>query len=107
MRSATHLTESKVAIQELILIQTLNETRYTRLSFPSIVLPARQAFSITMTTHFITAEIDLTASPQDLPKQIEAELEKRGEPLRWAVTEVDETTGKAKVEAVVTQPTQA
>jgi len=56
-----------------------------------------------MTTHFITAEIDLTASPQALPKQVEAELEKRGEPLRWAVTEVDEANGKAKVEAVVTR----
>ncbi|MGD1903715.1 MAG: hypothetical protein ACFB9N_15910 [Geitlerinemataceae cyanobacterium] len=56
-----------------------------------------------MTTHFITAEIDLTASPKELPKQIEAELEKRGEPLRWAVTEVDEASGKAKVEAVVTR----
>ena len=56
-----------------------------------------------MTTHFITAEIDLTESPKRLHQNIEAELEKRGEPLRWAVTETDPETGKAKVEAVVTQ----
>ena len=55
-----------------------------------------------MTTHFITAEIDLTESPEALPRQVEAELQKRGEPLRWAITEVDEAEQKAKVEAVVT-----
>jgi CRISPR/Cas system endoribonuclease Cas6 (RAMP superfamily) len=55
-----------------------------------------------MTTHFITAEIDLQESPQQLQQAIEAELEKRGEPLRWAVTEVDETEQKAHIEAVVT-----
>jgi hypothetical protein len=56
-----------------------------------------------MTTHFIEAEIDLTENPADLPKQVEAELQKRGEPLRWAIAEVDETTKTAKVEAVVTE----
>ena len=55
-----------------------------------------------MTTHFITAEIDLTENPADLPKQVEAELEKRGEPLRWAIAQVDEEAKTAKVEAVVT-----
>ncbi|MEL6381074.1 MAG: hypothetical protein AAFQ89_01095 [Cyanobacteria bacterium J06626_18] len=55
-----------------------------------------------MTTHFIAAEIDLTENPQDLPRKIETELQKRGEPLRWAVTEVDEAAQTAKVEAVVT-----
>jgi hypothetical protein len=55
-----------------------------------------------MTTHFITAEIDLKESPVELNKEIEAELQKRGEPLRWAVTEVDEATQTATVEAVVT-----
>lgn len=55
-----------------------------------------------MTTHFITAEIDLQESPQQLQQAIEAELEKRGEPLRWAVTEVDEEAQKAQIEAVVT-----
>jgi hypothetical protein len=60
-----------------------------------------------MTTHFITAEIDLTADPAELPKAVEAELEKRGKPLRWAVTAVDETTQQAQVEAVVTTDTAA
>lgn len=54
-----------------------------------------------MTTHFITAEIDLQETPIQLKQEIEAELEKRGEPLRWAITEVNEETQKAKVEAVV------
>ncbi|MEM9544018.1 MAG: hypothetical protein AAGA60_31605 [Cyanobacteria bacterium P01_E01_bin.42] len=55
-----------------------------------------------MTTHFITAEIDLQETPVQLKQEIEAELAKRGEPLRWAITEVDEDTQTAKVEAVVT-----
>ena len=55
-----------------------------------------------MTTHFITAEIDLTQSPQELPQAIEAELQKRGEPLRWAITQVDSEQQTAQVEAIVT-----
>jgi hypothetical protein len=55
-----------------------------------------------MTTHFITAEIDLQASPAETHRAIEAELQKRGEPLRWAVTEVDNEQQKVTVEAVVT-----
>lgn len=55
-----------------------------------------------MTTHFITAEIDLQESPVQLHSAIEAELQKRGEPLRWAVTGVDVEQQKALVEAVVT-----
>lgn len=55
-----------------------------------------------MTTHFITAEIDLTESTADLQQAIETELEKRGEPLRWAVTAIDDEAQKAIVEAVVT-----
>ncbi|MBD2481260.1 hypothetical protein [Planktothrix sp. FACHB-1365] len=55
-----------------------------------------------MTTHFITAEIDLQESPVDLNQAIEAELQKRGEPLRWAITNIDSEQQKAKVEAVVT-----
>lgn len=56
-----------------------------------------------MTTHFITAEIDLTENPAELPKKVEAELQKRGEPLRWAIAEVNEQTKSAKVEAVITE----
>ncbi|WP_175551057.1 hypothetical protein [Spirulina major] len=56
-----------------------------------------------MTTHFITAEIDLQATPNELHQEIEAELTKRGEPLRWAVTSVDEEQKTATVDAIVTQ----
>ncbi|MGQ4650223.1 hypothetical protein [Lyngbya aestuarii] len=55
-----------------------------------------------MTTHFITAEIDLQESPVQLQKEIEAELQKQGEPLRWAVTNVDTQKQTAQVEAIVT-----
>ncbi|WP_427161860.1 hypothetical protein ACQFX9_09935 [Aliinostoc sp. HNIBRCY26] len=55
-----------------------------------------------MTTHFITAEIDLQETPTELQQVIEAELQKQGEPLRWAITAVDAEKEKATVEAVVT-----
>lgn len=55
-----------------------------------------------MTTHFITAEINLQESPAETQRAIETELQKRGEPLRWAVTEVNEEMQKAVVEAIVT-----
>jgi len=55
-----------------------------------------------MTTHFITAEIDLQESTAELQQAIAAELAKRGEPLRWAVTAVNTETQTAVVEAVVT-----
>jgi len=55
-----------------------------------------------MTTHFITAEIDLQETPVQLQQEIEAELQKRGEPLRWAVTRVDTERQKAQVEAIIT-----
>jgi len=58
-----------------------------------------------MTTHFITAEIDLQETPTELQKVIAAELKKQGEPLRWAITAVDETQAKVTVEAVVTTNT--
>lgn len=57
---------------------------------------------MTMTTHFITAEIDLAESPAKLHQEIENHLKKQGEPLRWAVTAVDEKQQKARVEAIVT-----
>lgn len=59
-----------------------------------------------MTTHFITAEIDLQESPARLHEEIVAELEKRGEPLRWAITDVDVKEQKATVEAIVTTTTE-
>ncbi|WP_375469466.1 hypothetical protein [uncultured Nostoc sp.] len=60
-----------------------------------------------MTTHFITAEIDLQETPAELLKVIETELNKQGDPLRWAVTSVDVNQQKAIVEAVVTKNTQS
>jgi hypothetical protein len=55
-----------------------------------------------MTTHFITAEIDIQETPIQLQQVIEAELKKQGEPLRWAITAVNSEQQKATVEAVVT-----
>jgi hypothetical protein len=55
-----------------------------------------------MTTHFITVEIDLQETPVQLQKAIDAELQKRGEPLRWAITSVDTERQTAQVEAIVT-----
>lgn len=55
-----------------------------------------------MTTHFITAEIELQETPAQLHEVIEAELQRQGEPLRWAITELDVLRQKATVEAVVT-----
>ena len=56
-----------------------------------------------MTTHFITAEIDLQETPIQLQQEIESQLEKEGEPLRWAVTSIDKDKQTATVEAIVTQ----
>ena len=56
-----------------------------------------------MTTHFITTEIELQETPAQLHKEIEAQLQKQGEPLRWAITNVDVERQKATVEAVVTK----
>ena len=56
-----------------------------------------------MTTHFITAEIDLQSNPLKLKREIETFLQKEGKPLRWAITGVDREKQKAKIEAVVTR----
>ncbi len=55
-----------------------------------------------MTTHFITAEINLEENPAQLHAAIEAQLAKQGEPLRWAITAVNIQEQTATVEAVVT-----
>lgn len=55
-----------------------------------------------MTTHFISAEVDLQATPMELQQAIIAQLKKRGEPLRWAITSVDVERQLCTVEAVVT-----
>ncbi len=56
-----------------------------------------------MTTHFIEAEIDLQANSKELHQEIEAKLKQEGEPLRWAITKVDQDRQKVAVEAVVTK----
>ena len=56
-----------------------------------------------MTTHFITAEIDLKQTPIELQQEIKSQLKKEGEPLRWAITQINKDKQKAVVEAVVTK----
>lgn len=55
-----------------------------------------------MTTHFITAEIDLSITKPLTAESVINELEKHGKPLRWAITSVDSQKQTALVEAVVT-----
>ena len=56
-----------------------------------------------MTTHFITAEIDLNQDSQQLQQEIKTKIEEQGEPLRWAITNVDREQQKVTVEAIITQ----
>lgn len=56
-----------------------------------------------MTTHFITAEIELQETPLQLSQQIESQLKQEGEPLRWAITKIDRQQQTATVEAIVTK----
>ena len=56
-----------------------------------------------MTTHFITAEIELQETPLELHQEIESQLEKEGEPLRWAVTKLNKDRQTATIEAIVTK----
>lgn len=58
-----------------------------------------------LATHFITVEIPLGKAQGDLVSAIESVLAERGEPLRWAITQVNPTTQTATVEAVVTTHT--
>jgi hypothetical protein len=64
-----------------------------------------------MTTHFITAEVNLNETSTDLQdadswcEAIATQLKTQGEPLRWAITAVDE--GVAQVEAVVLQDAES
>ena len=55
-----------------------------------------------MITHFITIEIELQKTPSQLLSQIEAELQKQGKLLRWAITSVNSERQLATVEAIVT-----
>ena len=55
-----------------------------------------------MTTHFITAEIELQETTIELEKAITVELQKQGEPLRWSITAFNEDEQTETVVAVVT-----
>ncbi len=57
---------------------------------------------MTLTTQFITFNIPLGNGESDLVGQVESVLAERGEPLRWAITQVNADTQIATVEAVVT-----
>jgi hypothetical protein len=54
-----------------------------------------------MVTQFITIEVSLNNLSVDLQPMIEARLKRQGEPLRWAITAIQD--GSAQVEAVVLQ----
>lgn len=56
-----------------------------------------------MKTHFITTEITLQTTPAAIQQQIQMELEKYGNPLRWAITRVNLEQQTLTVEAIVTQ----
>jgi hypothetical protein len=56
-----------------------------------------------MTTHFITAEIDLQETPVKLHQEIEAQLKQQGEPLRWAIAKINKEKQTVQVEAIVTK----
>ncbi|MGB3308880.1 MAG: hypothetical protein WBG32_08180 [Nodosilinea sp.] len=53
-----------------------------------------------LATRFVTLEISLGNG--DLVSIIEATLAEQGDPLRWAITQVNSATQTATVEAVVT-----
>nr|WP_026072388.1 hypothetical protein [Nodosilinea nodulosa] len=60
-----------------------------------------------MATQFITLNINLGEVQSDLVTAIEAALAEQGEPLRWAITQVNSATQTATVEAVVTTHSNA
>jgi hypothetical protein len=49
----------------------------------------------------IEIEMDMTIVLGDLNRSIEVNLQKWGEPLRWAITAVDPETNIAQIEAIV------
>lgn len=59
-----------------------------------------------MKTSFVTIQVPLQPSTVLLRSAIEAELNACGQPLRWAITSVDEQAQVAHVDAVVTTPAE-
>lgn len=58
-----------------------------------------------MITRFVTIQVPL-AEPATLQRSILHSLETQGEPLRWAITQIDREAQTAQIEAVVLAPTQ-
>ncbi|NJO43611.1 MAG: hypothetical protein HC769_13870 [Cyanobacteria bacterium CRU_2_1] len=59
-----------------------------------------------MVIHFITLELDRLSSPEELHRSIVAELQKWGDPLRWAITAVDPDRQTVHIEAVITSSSE-
>ncbi len=55
-----------------------------------------------MNTLFVKIELSLPEPIANLPELVEQTLRSHGEPLRWAITAVDDQTRVATIEAVVT-----
>jgi hypothetical protein len=58
-----------------------------------------------MKTEFITLELNLAGLKEDHRQAVEEHLRTQGEPLRWAITHIDDQSQTATVEAVITQAT--
>jgi hypothetical protein len=54
-----------------------------------------------MKINFINTEIDLQDDVKLLQEAIILKLNKHGEPLRWAITDIDKKNQKVTIEAVV------
>jgi hypothetical protein len=59
-----------------------------------------------MLTQFVQVEVPLQDTPARLEQAIAQALQTHGEPLRWAITGIDQAEGVARVEAVVTISTR-
>lgn len=57
---------------------------------------------MSLNTQFLTLSLSLTDLKTNPVATVETALRQKGEPLRWAITQVDEAAGLATVEAVVT-----
>jgi len=58
-------------------------------------------------TQFVRLEVPWVADPRAMEGAIALALQVYGEPLRWAITAVDEARGIAVLEAVVTLSPEA
>lgn len=56
-----------------------------------------------MKTEFVIFHLNLAEARESWRQVVEERLQAQGEPLRWAITQIDETTQTATIEAVVIQ----